>query len=99
MLTRSRRREGATQAHLDELIELVKPNHAPAKVRLHKERPFTLNCRRAVTKQDVERIFFLRFGSHTEIGRVQLSYKKISQLLHMPIMTCHMALRRYIQCG
>ena len=97
--TRQQRKAKATQAHLNELIELVRPTKLPV-IRLpHKQKPFTLHCRRQLTKQDVERIFFLRFNSHTEMGRVQLSYKKISRLLHIPIMTCHKALRNYIRRG
>ena len=97
--TRTQRKAKATQAHLDELIDLVQPTKPPAKVRVRKEKPFSLDCRRQLTKQDVERIFFLRFNSHTDMSRVQRSYKKISLLLHIPIMTCHMALRRYVEKG
>jgi hypothetical protein len=97
--TRTQRKAKATQAHLDELIDLVQPTKPPARVRIRKEKPFTLDCRRQLTKQDVERIFFLRFNSHTDMSRVQRSYKKISLLLHIPIMTCHMALRRYVEKG
>ena len=51
--TRTQRKAKATQAHLDELIDLVQPTKAPAKVRRRKEKPFTLDCRRQLTKQDV----------------------------------------------
>ena len=97
--TRHQRKAKATQAHLDELIDLVEPTKVPVLRRPHKEKPFTLHCRRQLKKADVERIFFLRFGSHSDMSRVQLSYKKISLLLHIPIMTCHKALRNYIRRG
>jgi hypothetical protein len=71
----------------------------PVLRRPHKEKPLILHCRRQLKKADVERIFFLRFGSHSDMSRVQLSYKKISLLLHIPIMTCHKALRNYIRRG
>ena len=75
VLTRSKRKEKAGQAHLDQLIKHVQPTKQPV-VRQPKaiQKGFTLQFRRQLTKADVERIYFLRFGSHDDESVVQHSY-------------------------
>jgi transposase len=60
-----------------------------------REKPFKERFCRALTAEDLKRIFFLRHGCHDDDSQVMLPYLQISRKLRIPFATLYVALKQY----
>ena len=70
------------------MILFVDPS-PPKKVKVKKAGPIKFDFKRPIRHMDMRRMYFYRYGTEGEAGKVLMSYAKIARKLYLPISTVY----------